>query len=102
MIAMKSMTHKIMKLAVRMKLPMVMNRTGYKDNDKVDMKPAMEFLQVELLCLSYFPRKAPNQKSGAILAYTMKTGSYIIEIDKPVCMVCLSNTVFTHMEISRL
>ena len=35
---------------------------------KVDTKPAMEFLQVELLCLNCFPRKAPNQKFGAILA----------------------------------
>ena len=27
---------------------------------KVDTKPAVEFLQVKLLCLSCFPRKVPN------------------------------------------
>ena len=64
------------------------------------MKPAMEFLQMELLCLGCFPRKVPNQKFGAILAYGMKIASYVIKIDKSVCMICLSNTVFTNITMT--
>ena len=63
--------HEVMKLAVRMKLPMKTNRATNTMSDlthKVDTKPVVEFLQVGLLYLLCSPRKALNLKFGTILA----------------------------------
>ena len=70
MIVMKSIIYQVMKLAVRMKLPMVINRETSTIKGLiriVDEKLAVDFLQVKLLCLSCFSRKAPNERFGSLL-----------------------------------